>query len=355
MKKRVIAMMCVAAMAATMATGCSSGSTASSSTADSSAADSSAAASTEATAEAGDWEPSGTVTIIAAAAAGSGYDTSARSFAQVLNSTGIVENTIKVVNDSGAAGQVGFTNFALNEVGNNEALIAASTASITIAVANGWDVGYEDFTQLGKLVIDSMTFVCNTDNEDYDTIEEITAALQADPKSIKFGAAPAPDPDYIGFVLYLDSIGVNIADIEYVSYEGGGEIIPAVMGGHVDIGLSGGSEFSAAVEGGQVKPVAVAADARLGGAYSDTPTLKESGIDLSYGNWRGIWGPKDMDPEAVAYWQNALTELSESEEWAEMCVNMQWDQDPTIEGITEWTGEFQEDVIRAMQEAGIIG
>ena len=300
------------------------------------------------------WTPDGPITMVAAASPGGGYDTSARNFAQALNETGIVDESIKVVNETGGGGQLAFTNFGINKTGDNHSLIAASTATITIGVANHWEVDYTNFTPLGKLVVDALSMVTASGNEEFDTIEEITAALQKDPKSIKFGAAPPPDPDYIGFMLYLQSIGVDIADIEYVVYEGGGEIIPALMGGHIDVGLSGVSEFGSAVTSGQVTPVAVAAEERLGGAYADTPTFIEEGVDLVYGNWRGIWGPKDMDPEAVAYYQEAIKQLAESDEWAEICENMQWEQEPMVDGYAEWVAEFQTEVTDAMKASGII-
>ena len=304
--------------------------------------------------ETGAWEPSGPVTMIAAAAAGSGYDTSARSFAKLFNDTGLVEQSIKVENDSGANGQVGFTNFAHKYEGRGDALISASTSSISIAVANEWEVSTEDFTPIAKLVTDAFTIVVNSDNTELDTIEKITARLQEDPGSITIGAAGAPDPDYIGLALYMQSIGVDINDVNYVIYEGGGEQLASLMGGHIDIAASSLSEFSAAVEAGQVKAVAVATENRMGGAYADTPTFVEQGIDLVFGNWRGIWGPKGMPAAAVEYWRNVCKAAVETPEWAELCENMQWVSEPVIDDAQSWTEQFEQDIIQVCRDAGII-
>lgn len=304
--------------------------------------------------ESGAWEPDGPVTMIAAAAAGSGYDTSARSFAQLFNETGIVKQTIKVTNDSGANGQVGFTNFAHNYEGRGDALIAASTSSISIAVANEWEVSTEDFTPIAKLVTDAFTIVVNPDNTELDTIDKITARLKEDPGSITIGAAGAPDPDYIGLALYMQSIGVDINDVQYVVYEGGGEQLASLMGGHIDIAASSLSEFSAAVEAGQVKAVAVATEERMGGSYADTPTFREQGIDLVFGNWRGFWGPKNMPAEAVEYWRNAAKAAVETEEWTALCENMQWVSEPVIDDAQAWTEQFESDIIQVCRDAGII-
>jgi putative tricarboxylic transport membrane protein len=32
-------------------------------------------------------------------------------------------------------------------------------------------------------------------------------------------------------------------------------------------------------------------------------------------NWRGIYGPKDMSPEAKTFWENTLTTIAKSDAW----------------------------------------
>ena len=46
--------------------------------------------------------------------------------------------------------------------------------------------------------------------------------------------------------------------------------------------------------------LAVMADQRVKG-FEKVPTLKERGIDLSIGTWRGLAAPKNTPPEVVAY------------------------------------------------------
>ena len=44
-------------------------------------------------------------------------------------------------------------------------------------------------------------------------------------------------------------------------------------------------------------------------------TWKEQGVDLVYGSWRNIIGPKGLAPEHVAYWESALRKVTETAEW----------------------------------------
>lgn len=351
--KKQVAMILAAAMIFGSLTGCGGSGSAQTTTAAPTEASKEAKGENTAAA-AGNWEPSGSITFIAAAAAGGGYDTSARNFSKVMTETGLVKQSIKVVNDSGGAGQVGFTNFVNNYDGGDNALIAASTSSISIPLANEWEVTYRDFTPIAKLVNDAFTIVCTADNTELDTLDKITAKLKENPGSIKIGAAAPPDTDYIGLVLFLNQIGVDISNIEYVCYEGGGEQLPALLGGHIDLAVSTVSEFMAPAEAGQVKPVAVASAERIGGAFSDTPTFVESGVDLTFGNWRGFWGPKDMPAEAVAYWRNVAKQMVETDEWKEICANMQWVSEPVIDDCEQWTADYEADITKALEDAGII-
>ena len=77
---------------------------------------------------------------------------------------------------------------------------------------------------------------------------------------------------------------------------------------------SGYGEFFDQVEAGEVR---VLADQRAGAGRraSMRPTLKESGIDLEFTNWRGVVAPpelSDADKQALV---GAVAKMHESQEW----------------------------------------
>src|SRR6185436_1854489 len=82
--------------------------------------------------------------------------------------------------------------------------------------------------------------------------------------------------------------GVDPAKINYVPFRGGGEATAAILGGNVTVGGSGYSEFQQYIESGKMRPIAVTSATRLKGI--DVPTLKEQGINVEIGNWRGVYG-----------------------------------------------------------------
>ena len=80
-----------------------------------------------------------------------------------------------------------------------------------------------------------------------------------------------------------------------MAFRGGGEATAAILGGNVTVGGSGYSEFAEYISTGKMKALAVTSDKRLQGVA--VPTLKEQGINVVIGNWRGVYGASGITPD----------------------------------------------------------
>lgn len=80
------------------------------------------------------------------------------------------------------------------------------------------------------------------------------------------------------------------------------------------------SEARDAYRKGKITLAAVTSDKRLSG-FSDVPTWKEQGVPFVFAHWRGIMGPKDMTEGEIAYWDQALKQITSSAEWKQMLKN----------------------------------
>ena len=98
-------------------------------------------------------------------------------------------------------------------------------------------------------------------------------------------------------------------------FNSGGEVTAALMGGHIDAGIMNPNEIAAQVEAGKAKNLAVAAHKRMTGA-PDVPTFAEKGYPFYWEQMRGIVGPANMAPEAVAWWQDTLKKVTSTQEVA---------------------------------------
>ena len=84
------------------------------------------------------------------------------------------------------------------------------------------------------------------------------------------------------------AMGVDPSKINYVAFRGGGEATAAILGGNVTVGGSGYSEFSEYITTGKMSALTVTSDKPLKSV--SVTTLKEQGIDVVIGNWRGVYG-----------------------------------------------------------------
>ncbi|MBQ0132999.1 MAG: tripartite tricarboxylate transporter substrate binding protein, partial [Comamonas sp.] len=112
------------------------------------------------------------------------------------------------------------------------------------------------------------------------------------------------------------------AKINYVAFRGGGEAISAILGGNVTIGGSGLSEFAEYIATGKMKPIGVTSGERL--ASLDTPTLKEQGIDVEIGNWRGVYGAPGLNTAQRDALVAKLEKATQSAAWQESLKKNDW-------------------------------
>ena len=76
---------------------------------------------------------------------------------------------------------------------------------------------------------------------------------------------------------------------------------------------------------GRLRVLAVSAAKRLGGAFSTVPTWKEQGADSVFSSSRGVIGPKALSAAQIAYWENVLSRVVDSDEWKKDMESNYWE------------------------------
>ena len=117
-------------------------------------------------------------------------------------------------------------------------------------------------------------------------------------------------------------VGVDPAKINYVAFRGGGEATAATLGGNVTVGGSGYSEFAEYITSGKMRAVAVTSATRLKG--TDVPTLKEQGINVEIGNWRGVYGAPGITPAQRKELIDQVSKAIKSKAWTEALEKNNW-------------------------------
>lgn len=243
---------------------------------------------------------------------GGGYDTTARSAAQVMEKEGIT-GTVQVFNLPGAGGTVGLQR-VVNEKGNGKLAMQMGLGVVGAAYTQKTDASLADTTPIAKLIEEAGAIVVPKDSP-YQDINQLVEAWKADPGSLAVGGGSSPGgPDHLLPMQLAQAVGIDPKAVSFVSYDGGGELLPALLGSKIAFGASGFGEFLEQVEAGDVRVLAVTSAERVD-ALKDVPTLKESGIDLEFTNWRGVVAPPGISEEDKQVWIDAFTRMHESAAW----------------------------------------
>ena len=108
----------------------------------------------------------------------------------------------------------------------------------------------------------------------------------------------------------LNKVGIDPKRVKYIPTNGAAPAITEMLGGHIDVITCSYPEVAPQVKAGKLKTIGIMAGAR-NPQFSDIPTLKEEGIDWSYGTWRGFAVPLKTPKDRVEYLQQAILKIAD--------------------------------------------
>ncbi|SCL40442.1 putative tricarboxylic transport membrane protein [Micromonospora pallida] len=268
-----------------------------------------------------DGQPVSGLRIMVPNSPGGGYDTTARTAAKVMEDAKIATG-VQVFNLPGAGGTVGLQR-TVNEKGNGKLAMQMGLGVVGASYTSKSSATLTQTTPLAKMIEEAGAIVVPKDSP-YRTIGDLVAAWKADPKGVAVGGGSSPGgPDHLLPMQLARAVGIDPRQVNFVSYDGGGELLPAVLGGKVAFGASGFGEFLDQVEAGQIRVLAVTSEQPIE-ALKDVPTLTSAGIGLVFTNWRGIVAPPGISDADKKVWIDALTKMHDSDEWKAELAKRGW-------------------------------
>lgn len=251
---------------------------------------------------------------------GGGYDTTARVASKVMEETDIATSP-EVFNLAGAGGTVGLARI-VNESGNGDLAMLMGLGVVGASYTNDTEAKLTDTTPIAKLIEEPGAIMVSKDSP-YQNINDLVEAWKKDPGSISVGGGSSPGgPDHLLPMQLAQAVGIDPTKVNFVSYDGGGDLLPAILGNKLDVAASGAGEYMQQIEKGEIRVLATSGEKRLEGV--DAPTLTESNIDLVFTNWRGVVAPPKISDEDKAKWIDALTKMHETEEWKQALETNGW-------------------------------
>lgn len=251
---------------------------------------------------------------------GGGWDSTGRALGRALQEAGAVAS-VTYENKGGAAGALGLAQFYNAARGDGNALMVMGAVMLGGIITGKPPVSITQLTPVARLTSEYNVFVLPS-NSPFGSMKDVIEQLKKDPGSVKWGGGSRGSTEHIAAAMIAREVGVDPSKINYVAFRGGGEAVAAILGGNVTVGGSGWSEFQQYVEAGRMKPIGVTSPERLKGIA--VPTLKEQGIDVVIGNWRGVYGAAGI----TAAQRKALTDMvvkaTRTRAWAEALEKNNW-------------------------------
>lgn len=254
-------------------------------------------------AQAEDAYPSRPIRIVTPLAAGSASDVALRILAEKLSEHFGVP--VLVQNQPGGGGVIAgrtVTNAAPD--GYNIAWTGNNTAIGVSLFREPLDprqdmtpiVGVSEFAYL---FVDSMA-------SPYTTLQQWMSAARDKPGTLTVGTSSAGTSNHLAALLFKSE---QKLDYTVVPYRGPSELSVALLRNEVDLVINAYGGLRAAIEGKQVRALAVTSAARLP-ELPDVPTMKEAGVaDFDVTSWNALYGPKGMPQQAIDVLAKAATEI----------------------------------------------
>ncbi|MFT0213059.1 tripartite tricarboxylate transporter substrate binding protein [Pseudomonas sp. F1_0610] len=247
---------------------------------------------------------------VAPAKPGGGFDLTCKLAQSGLVDLKLLDKPLRVTFMPGGIGAVAYNAMVGQRAKDNNSIVAFSTGSL-LNLAQGKFGRYteKDVRWLAVVGADYGAITVSS-NSPYNTLDDLIQALKKDPSKVVFGAGGTiGGQDWMQVALLARAAQVDPRKLRYVAFEGGGETLTAMLGGHIGASSSGLGEVLPQVEAGKIRVLAVLSDERLAGAYNYIPTAKEQGYNISWPVIRGFYmGPKVSD-EDFTWWQQRFEKM----------------------------------------------
>ncbi|WP_373769440.1 Bug family tripartite tricarboxylate transporter substrate binding protein [Delftia acidovorans] len=251
-------------------------------------------------APAGAW-PQRPIELIVPFAAGGGTDVLARALAEVARKH--LPQDLIVLNRAGASGAVGWTELANARPDGYK--IGIITVELTMIPHMGLTkISSDAVLPVARLNADPATIAVRADSP-YRSIEELIAAARKDEAAVRIGNAGPGSLGHLAAAALQDKAGVKF---NHAPYRGANPAVLDLLGGHIEAVAVTPVEVATYVAAGKIRPLAIMAEQRIQAGWEAVPTLKERGIDLLIGGWRGLAVPRNTPDAVVQTLRKAMTQ-----------------------------------------------
>jgi putative tricarboxylic transport membrane protein len=271
------------------------------------------------TAAAQGWKPERNVEVTIPSGAGGSNDIFGRTIHRIWTDLKLVPATTSLVNRAAAEHVVAYT-YISQKVGDPYTVGVMSTPLLVNPVEGRTQLTHNDVTPIAYMVTEPMIAVVRADSP-LKNGQSLIDGLKKDPASYSIALTSTGHRVSIG--LPLLKAGIPLKSVRMPAFKGGGELTTQVLGGHVDLLITSVSTSVPQIASGKMRGLAVSSSRRLTGPLAAVPTWQELGYQSS-GSWKGFMAPKNITPAQVAFWEDVMRKVVQSDEMKKAAEENQW-------------------------------
>ena len=245
--------------------------------------------------------------------AGSSADVTARMLADGMAK--VLEQRVLVVNRPGAGGAIGYK-YVQAQKADGYSLVWSSNSISTTYHSGQLAFDYQAFDPVARALVESVVVAVRSDSR-WKSLGEFIAEAKSKPKIISVGHSGIGSHTHISLAALFNVAGAEVNEVPF----GAAQVVPSLLGGHVDAVVQLPGALAAPLKQGQVRLLAVLIQ-RRDPALPEVPTAKEQGFDVSLEAWRGIAAPKGTPKTAIAALEKAIRATVESSEFQKASENL---------------------------------
>ncbi|MCP8615660.1 Bug family tripartite tricarboxylate transporter substrate binding protein [Salirhabdus salicampi] len=263
--------------------------------------------------------PNKPITIVVPFSAGGSGDTMSRTFAKIAEK--YVDVSFVVENKPGGSGAIALNHAKTKPADGYTILYHSSTLPFTMA-SGKIPFNKDDVQPIATLVSNYQALSVPVDSP-FQTLEDFVNYAKDNPGKVKVSGSGINGTNHVFALKVEDSTDI---DFNYVSYDGGGDALRAVLGNNVDAITSSGEVVNQAAEEGQVRILAVTSKERVE-EHPDVPTFVEKGYtDISDEFiWRAFYAMPGVPEERIDKFNEIIQKVIDDPEWDEYRKNTNQD------------------------------
>ena len=292
--------------------------------------------------------PDHAINLIVPWAAGGGTDATGRIVATLLEKE--LGQPINVINRTGGGGIVGHTEIAYSPPDGYTLGVITTELSMYHWIGTS-PLNYTNYDALALFNADPEAVYVRTDGPDIDALLD---EIRANPGSVKASGANLGGMAHLGWAGVLTTNGIDPSAAPWVPSEGASASLQLLASGAITVVTTTMPDAQPMVDAGEVKPLLVAAEARVASA-PDVPTAEEAlGNKWAAYAWRGIAAPKGLPEDVKTRLTEALDKVINSDEFKEFMAQRKFGIDyRDAAGFEVFMQGADESIGQALQAVGL--